>query len=203
MKSVMRIRVTWAGALGARQPHPAGSSRAPRAPGGTARTADEALTRLYTENYLLLVRLAALLVADVTIAEDITQAAFVAMSEATTRLSDTGAAVAYLRRSLVNRSRAVQRRRSATNHTRGAHRPRAIGVAVAAAGDGHGHRFEREPVVVMLGSLPERQREALVLRYYGGLSESDAAAAMGVSKAALRQHAARGMAALRASWLTS
>jgi Sigma-70, region 4 len=49
----------------------------------------------------------------------------------------------------------------------------------------------------MLRSLPERQREALVLRYYGELSEAQAGAAMGISPAAARRHTARAVATLR------
>jgi RNA polymerase sigma factor (sigma-70 family) len=49
-----------------------------------------------------------------------------------------------------------------------------------------------------LRKLPERQREALVLRYYGDLSEADVAAAMKVSKGAVKSHTHRGMGALRA-----
>lgn len=48
-----------------------------------------------------------------------------------------------------------------------------------------------------LRGLPPRQREALVLRYYGDLSEAEIADAMGISKGAVKSHTARGMAALR------
>jgi len=44
--------------------------------------------------------------------------------------------------------------------------------------------------------LPERQREALVLRYYGELSGAQAAA-MGVSPATARRHTARAVATMR------
>ena len=50
-----------------------------------------------------------------------------------------------------------------------------------------------------LAVLPERQREAIVLRYYAELSEAEIAEAMGVSRGAVKSHAARGMAALRGS----
>ncbi len=54
-------------------------------------------------------------------------------------------------------------------------------------------------MIVALRALPGRQRECLVLRYYGDLSEAQIAAAMGISPGAVKSHASRGMAALRAA----
>jgi RNA polymerase sigma factor (sigma-70 family) len=50
-----------------------------------------------------------------------------------------------------------------------------------------------------LNDLPERQREAIVLRYYSGLSEDQIATAMGISRGAVKSHIARGLAALRSA----
>ena len=47
-------------------------------------------------------------------------------------------------------------------------------------------------------SLPPRQREALVLRYYGDLSEAQIALAMGISRGAVRSHTVRAIASLQA-----
>jgi RNA polymerase sigma factor (sigma-70 family) len=52
-------------------------------------------------------------------------------------------------------------------------------------------------VVTALRTLPARQREALVLRYYGDLSEAQIASTMGISRGAVKSHAARGMSSLR------
>jgi RNA polymerase sigma factor (sigma-70 family) len=46
--------------------------------------------------------------------------------------------------------------------------------------------------------LSPRQREAVVLRYYADLSESQVAAAMGISTGAVKAHTARAMGSLRA-----
>ena len=54
-----------------------------------------------------------------------------------------------------------------------------------------------DEALAALRRMPGRQREALVLRYYADLPEAQAAAAMGVSTAAFRGHAARGIRALR------
>ncbi len=62
-----------------------------------------------------LLRLAALLVRDAQIAEEVVQESFVAMHHSWPRPvnRDTGAALAYLRQAVVNRSRSVLRHRSA------------------------------------------------------------------------------------------
>ena len=52
-------------------------------------------------------------------------------------------------------------------------------------------------MVTALRTLPARQREALVLRFYGDLSEAQIAASMGISKGAVKSHTARAMTALR------
>jgi DNA-directed RNA polymerase specialized sigma24 family protein len=57
---------------------------------------------------------------------------------------------------------------------------------------------ERSAVVAALRKLTDRQREAIVLRYYADFSEAEIAAAMGISRGAVKSHTARGMAALRA-----
>ena len=57
--------------------------------------------------------------------------------------------------------------------------------------------LEHAEVLTALRSLPVRQREVLVLRYYVDLAEADIADAMGISRGAVKSHASRGMAALR------
>ena len=55
----------------------------------------------------------------------------------------------------------------------------------------------RIDLVRALARLPRRQRETIVMRYFADLTEVETAAAMGVSVGTVKQHAARGMAALR------
>lgn len=57
--------------------------------------------------------------------------------------------------------------------------------------------LERNAVINALRSLPPRQREAITLRYYADLSESEIAAKMGISRGAVKSHTARGMSTLR------
>jgi DNA-directed RNA polymerase specialized sigma24 family protein len=49
-----------------------------------------------------------------------------------------------------------------------------------------------------LGALPRRQREVVVLRYFGDLSEREIAAELGLAPGSVKSHASRGLAALRA-----
>ena len=57
--------------------------------------------------------------------------------------------------------------------------------------------IERSAVIAALRTLPTRQREALVLRYYGDMSEAQIADIMGISRGAVKSHTARAMSALR------
>lgn len=154
--------------------------------------AERALTALYSEHYRSLVRLAALLVRDVATAEEVVQDAFVAMHGGWRRLRNSDKALSYLRQSVVNRSRSVLRHRVVVD--RNAPKP---APDEPSAEHGAFTLLERSAVVAALRTLPPRQREALVLRYYGDLSEAQIAAAMGISKGAVKSHTARAMVALR------
>ena len=78
---------------------------------GEAWDADAAVEQLYAAHYRSLVRLAVLLVADQATAEDVVQDCFVAMHDRWRRLREPEKALAYLRQSVVNRSRSVLRHR--------------------------------------------------------------------------------------------
>jgi sigma-70-like protein len=95
-------------------------------PAGSGWSADHAVTELYSVHHQALLRLAALLVRDAQIAEEVVQESFVAMHDSWPRLRNTGAALAYLRQTVVNRSRSVLRHRSAP---RGEHQARVRRVA--------------------------------------------------------------------------
>jgi RNA polymerase sigma-70 factor (sigma-E family) len=154
--------------------------------------ADQAVTALYGANYRSLVRLAVLLVRDVGTAEEVVQDAFIAMHGGWQRLRDPDKALAYLRQSVVNKSRSVLRHRAVVEK----YAPKGLPDAPSAE-NGAIVEFERSAVIKALSTLPRRQREALVLRYYADLSEAEIAHAMGISRGAVKSHTARGMAALR------
>lgn len=157
------------------------------------RDADRAVTALYAAHYRSLVRLAALLVRDVATAEEVVQESFIAMHGGWRRLRDGDKALWYLRQSVVNRSRSVLRHRVVVDR----HAPKPP-PDMPSAEQGAIAQLERSAVVTALRTLPARQREALVLRYYGDLSEAQIASTMGISRGAVKSHAARGMSSLRA-----
>jgi RNA polymerase sigma-70 factor (sigma-E family) len=154
--------------------------------------ADLAVTAIYSEHYRSLVRLAAFLVRDNATAEEVVQDSFVAMHGAWRRLRDTDKALSYLRQSVVNRSRSVLRHRIVVDKNTPKPPP-----DMPSAEHGAIIQLERSAVVTALRALPERQREALVLRYYGDMSEAQIASVMGISRGAVKSHTARAMSALR------
>ncbi len=157
-------------------------------------SADRAVLELYAEHYRALVRLAAMLLRDTPTAEEVVQDAFVAMHEAWPRLRDADKALAYLRQAVVNRCRSVLRHRAVVGPSLPKGPPDRPGAAHDAL-----VALERDSVRAALRDLPDRQREAIVLRYYADLSEEEIAAAMGISRGAVKSHTTRGMSALRAA----
>jgi len=154
--------------------------------------ADRAVTELYNTHYRSLVRLAALLIRDVATAEAVVQDSFVAMHSGWRRLCDSDQALSYLRQSVVKRSRSVLRQRVVAD--RNAPEPPAD---IPNAEHGAIVLLERSAVVAALRALPARQLEALVLRYYGDMSEAQIASVMGISRGSVKTHTASAMSALR------
>lgn len=154
--------------------------------------ADRVVTEIYHGEYKSLVRLAVLLVHDVPTAEEVVQDAFEAMHTAWRRLRDSEKALSYLRQAVVNKSRSVLRHRTVVD--KNAPKP---APDEPSAEHGAMALIERSAVVAALRTLPDRQREAVVLRYYADLSEADIAATMGISRGAVKSHTARAMTALK------
>ena len=158
-------------------------------------SADEALELLYAAHWRRLVRLAVLLVHDVGSAEEIVQDCFVAVHAKWNRLHDPEKALAYLRQSVVNRSRSHLRHLSVVRRHADRESPPEL---VAGADHAAYEQARRATVLDALRRLPRRQREVLALRYYLDLSEAEIADTLGISRGAVKSHASRGAAALRA-----
>jgi RNA polymerase sigma-70 factor (sigma-E family) len=154
--------------------------------------ASDAVTEIYKAHYNQLVRLAVMLVHDVQTAEEVVQDAFEAMHLASRRLREADKALAYLRQATVNKSRSELRHRKVVETHAPKPSPDEQSAEHAAL-----TLIERSAVTSALRALPERQREAIVLRYYGDFSEADIAKAMGISKGAVKSHTARAIAALK------
>jgi DNA-directed RNA polymerase specialized sigma24 family protein len=141
---------------------------------GAGQDAVQGMTTLYQAHYQSLVRLAVLLVSDLATAEEIVQEAFADVHGTWRALPGHDAALRYLRRSLIRRSRAVEPQQ-----------------ADAGAGSGAG-------LLPALRALPAREREVLVLRYFADLPEAEIALLTGMRIPVVRTYAARGMSSLRA-----
>ena len=165
-----------------------------------------AVTALYAEHALGLVRLAVVLTGDRGAAEDIVQDAFLGLyrrwdqpgrhrraarvpaGQRGERLPDRAAPpLAAPARWPRRRGRGRRRGRPAT-----AARPALAESPEARAllGD------EQRAVAAALRKLPRRQREAVVLRYYLDLSEEETAQAMGVSRGTVKSATHRALAAV-------
>jgi RNA polymerase sigma-70 factor (sigma-E family) len=156
---------------------------------------DRVITGIYRREYNSLVRLAVLLVHDAETAEEVVQDAFEAMQSVWHRLGDSSMEPSsYLRQTVVNKARSVLRHRTIADK----HAPKPAPDEPSAE-LGALDIIERSAVVAALRSLPDRQREAIVLRYYADLSEAQIAATMGISKGAVKSHTIRAMSALRAA----
>jgi len=151
---------------------------------------EAALARLFDAHHTPLLRLAVLLGAEGD-AEDIVSEAFYELYRKWSRLRSPDAALAYLRAVVCNlvrmRLRRLQVARKHADHV------------VESVGSPEAEVLLREDqrrLVEAIRRLPTRQREALVLRYWLDLRESEIAAAMGISQGAVKSHTSRGMATL-------
>jgi RNA polymerase sigma-70 factor (sigma-E family) len=161
--------------------------------GRRAHRVADPLAVLHREHYASLVRLASLVLGDVGLSEQVVQDAFVKLHLRWGGLRQLDRAPAYLRSCVLNGARSQLRHQKVRDRhdarrtvAPAAGTPEASVVAAA----------EQERVVAALRCLPERQREALALRYFLDLPEAEIAAAMGVSAGSVKTHVHRGLAAL-------
>jgi RNA polymerase sigma-70 factor (sigma-E family) len=139
-----------------------------------------ALEQLFRERYEPMVRVAYLLTGDRAVAEELVQDAFLALHRRGARVDQPGA---YLRTAVVNgctswgRRRTLERRRQVASP-------------------------ESSPFVVdemwdALQVLPDRQRTAIVLRYYTDLPDREIASVLQCRLSTVRTTIHRGLATLR------
>lgn len=138
-------------------------------------------------------RVAYLLTGDAGLAEDLVQEAFARLIGRLRHLREPAAFDAYLRRTIVNLSvshfrhqavvRAYERRYSSVEHT--TREPDVI---------------EHESMRKALLGLPERQRAAIVLRFYEDLPEAQVAEILRCRPGTVRSLVTRGVQAMRPSF---
>jgi DNA-directed RNA polymerase specialized sigma24 family protein len=147
-----------------------------------ARAADAAVAEMYAAHYRSLVGLAALLVRDgsAATAQKVVQDSFVALHRNWRGLAgreDSGdRALLYLWQLVVTRSRSAGRR--------------------PAPGDAAADGPAPGAVLAAMHALPPRQREAVVLQHYAGLSPAQTAQMLGISAGAVQRHTERAMSSL-------
>ena len=151
------------------------------------------VTELYQAHAVGLIKLGVIMLGDRTAAEDVVQDAFFGLYRNWGRLSDPLNALAYARASVLNGCRAALRQRI--------RRERRLSVIadVATAESPESAVLlgeEHREVLAAMRRLPDRQREALVLRFYLGVSEEETARAMGISRGTVKSSTSRALAAL-------
>jgi|SRR5688572_12484026 RNA polymerase sigma-70 factor (sigma-E family) len=136
------------------------------------------------------IRLAFLLTGDRALAEDLVQDAFVRIVGRLRHLREPNAFWTYLRRTIVN---------LATSHFRHGRVERAYldRLAAAPAALANDHDELDETMHRVLLGLPQRQRAAIVLRFYEDLSDVQTAAVLGCSPGTVRSLVSRGIKTLR------
>lgn len=151
------------------------------------------VSALFDRYHSELLRLAALLGAAGE-AEDIVAEAYCELYRRWPKLRDPAAAPAYLRSVVCNLVRTRLRRLQVIRR-----HCDPVPEKVESAEEAVVLREDQQEVVAALRALPQRQRQALVLRYWLDLKETEVAAAMGISTGAVKAHTSRGMAALTRS----
>lgn len=137
--------------------------------------------QLYEESFASMVRLAVALTGSESSAEDLVQDVFVRVHARWGRINTP---TPYLRRAVVNACRSAGRR---------ATRERAVAareVATTAS-------LNADELFDVLAKLPYRQRAALVLQFYEGLSQAEIADVLGCREGTVASLVHRGLAQLR------
>ena len=149
------------------------------------------LAELHREQYRSLVKLASILIDDRATCEEIVQDAFVAVFRSGARVREPARLPAYLRSAVLNGARSHLRRRQARSRLKLVGPDDVVSAEATAVA-----RDEQRAVLEALRSLPDRQRDVLVLRYYLDLSETEIAATLGIGAGTVKTHARRALAAL-------
>lgn len=169
---------------------PGGVGRAAVTSAGAAADAASGVTELYQAHAVGLIRLAIVMLGERTAAEDVVQDAFFGLYRHWDGLTDPANALSYARSAVLNRCRSVLRRRGSPGRLEDVALASESAEAAALVG------AEHQEVLTAIRALPDRQREALVFRYYLDMSEEETARAMGISRGTVKSTTSRAIAAL-------
>jgi RNA polymerase sigma factor (sigma-70 family) len=194
---------------------PAGSRRGLAGQAGAtaadSAAAASAVTALYQQQAVGLIRLAMIMLGDRAAAEDVVQDAFFGLYRNWFRLGDPANALVYTRSSVLNGCRNALRtrtRRDQRDHAAGVGTALDLAVGQSSAGTPSGRLAaqsaesqvllteEARRMIAAIRKLPDRQREAIVLRFYLDMSAEEAAHAMGISRGTVKSTTSRAVAAL-------
>ncbi|WP_330457575.1 SigE family RNA polymerase sigma factor [Streptomyces sp. NBC_00820] len=157
---------------------------------------DEEFQSFMVGRWPRLMRTAFLLTGEQHAAEDLVQSTLEQAYAAWRRVGTADDPEAYVRRVMINVHARKHRRRlkeflAPRDDSGLVHEVPDTGDRIAQADD-------RSALLKALAQLPARQREAVVLRYWEDLTETQAARAMGCSIGTVKSNAAKGLAKLRA-----
>ncbi|MCC5475932.1 SigE family RNA polymerase sigma factor [Streptomyces barringtoniae] len=157
---------------------------------------NEAFQSFMVGRWPRLMRTAFLLTGEQHAAEDLVQSTLERVYVSWRRVGAADDPEAYVRRVMINLHARKHRRRLkeflAPKDDSG------LVHEIADAGDRIAQADDRGALLKALAQLPVRQREAVVLRYWEDLTETQAAEAMGCSVGTVKSNAAKGIAKLRA-----
>jgi len=150
-----------------------------------------AISKLFNEHARSLVRMVRLFVDDRNAAEDMVQEAFLRLLDALPRIRQPERVAAYLRSIVLNLARDQNRRGlvSLRHRLPADESPASIEDKIVL-------RDDQKQVIEALDSLPRRQRDCLVLKYYTELSVTEIAETLGLSVNTVKTHLRRGMSEL-------
>ncbi|HEX9032870.1 MAG TPA: SigE family RNA polymerase sigma factor [Streptosporangiaceae bacterium] len=158
-------------------------------PGPDDQEPADAVSALYNEHALAMIRLAHIMLGSRTAAEDVVQEAFLGLYRRWEHLASKDSAVGYVRSSVLNGCRSALRRGQRRELV--PHQPPASSAESEVLS-----RQERGEVVTALLRLSSRQREVIVLSYYLDLSDIQIAADLGVRPVTIRSTRHRALTAL-------
>jgi RNA polymerase sigma-70 factor (sigma-E family) len=147
-----------------------------------------AIDALYRAEARRLVGMLTAFVGDRGLAEDLTQEAFAQVQRSWQRIREPDRAVSYLRATAFNLARSALRRRRFVQPV--------IDLVSRSPEDELVLGEEHRAVVAAVASLPSRQRECVILRYYAELGIEEIAATLGISPNSVKTHLVRGLHAL-------